>query len=213
MLMRNYCLLLLTFFSLLSFAQAPKGFTKVKDLTTFKAKFAEASKAINTIKSDFTQEKNLSVLSEKIKSKGVFMFKKQNMARMEYTSPFKYLLIINNDKVFIKDEQKSNSFSSKSNKMFENINKIMIDCVQGTALENKNFTSVVYENDKQYLLELTPKIKAFKDFFKKINIFIDKKDYSVNKFDMIESSGDNTVITFTNKQFNTNITDANFLAK
>jgi hypothetical protein len=30
---------------------------------------------------------------------------------------------------------------------------------------------------------------------------------------MIESSGDNTVITFTNKQFNTNITDANFLAK
>ena len=89
----------------------------------------------------------------------------------------------------------------------------MIDCVQGTALENKNFTSVVYENDKQYLLELTPKLKAFKDFFKKINIFIDKKDYSVNKFDMIEASGDNTVITFTNKQFNTNVTDANFVVK
>jgi len=132
---------------------------------------------------------------------------------MEYTSPFKYLLVINGDKVFIKDEQKSNSFSSKSNKIFENINKIMIDCVQGTALENKNFTSVVYENDKQYLLELTPKLKAFKDFFKKINIFIDKKDYSVNKFDMIEASGDNTVITFTNKQFNTNVTDANFVVK
>ena len=97
--------------------------------------------------------------------------------------------------------------------MFENINKIMIDCVQGTALENKNFTSVVYENDKQYLLELTPKIKAFKDFFKKINIFIDKKDYAVYKFDMIEASGDNTVITFINKQINANVTDANFLVK
>jgi outer membrane lipoprotein-sorting protein len=197
----------------MSFAQAPKGFTSIKDIADFKKKFAEASKAVNTIKSDFTQEKNLSVLSEKIKSKGVFMFMKQNRTRMEYTSPFKYLLVINGDKVFIKDEQKSNSFSSKSNKIFENINKIMIDCVQGTALENKNFTSVVYENDKQYLLELTPKLKAFKDFFKKINIFIDKKDYSVNKFDMIEASGDNTVITFTNKQFNTNVTDANFVVK
>ncbi len=211
--MRNYVLLFFTFFSLMSFAQAPKGFTSIKDIADFKKKFAEASKAVNTIKSDFTQEKNLSVLSEKIKSKGVFMFMKQNRTRMEYTSPFKYLLVINGDKVFIKDEQKSNSFSSKSNKIFENINKIMIDCVQGTALENKNFTSVVYENDKQYLLELTPKLKAFKDFFKKINIFIDKKDYSVNKFDMIEASGDNTVITFTNKQFNTNVTDANFVVK
>jgi len=211
--MRNYVLLFFTFFSLMSFAQAPKGFTSIKDIVDFKKKFAEASKAVNTIKSDFTQEKNLSVLSEKIKSKGVFMFMKQNRTRMEYTSPFKYLLVINGDKVFIKDEQKSNSFSSKSNKIFENINKIMIDCVQGTALENKNFTSVVYENDKQYLLELTPKLKAFKDFFKKINIFIDKKDYSVNKFDMIEASGDNTVITFTNKQFNTNVTDANFVVK
>ena len=211
--MRNYVLLFFTFFSWMSFAQAPKGYTAIKDLPSFKKKFAEASKAVNTIKSDFTQEKNLSVLSEKIKSKGVFMFMKQNRTRMEYTSPFKYLLVINGDKVFIKDEQKSNSFSSKSNKMFENINKIMIDCVQGTALENKNFTSVIYENDKQYLLELTPKLKAFKDFFKKINIFIDKKDYAVNKFDMIEASGDNTVITFTNKQFNTNVTDANFVVK
>jgi outer membrane lipoprotein-sorting protein len=211
--MRNYLLFLLTFFSLMSFAQQPKGFTVVKDVTDFKKKFAQASAAITTIKSDFTQEKNLSILSEKIKSKGVFMFKKQNMARMEYNSPFKYLLIINKDKVFIKDEQKSNTFSSKSNKMFENINKIIIDCVQGTALENKNFSSVVYENDKQYLLELTPKIKAFKDFFKRINIFIEKKDYSVNKFDMIEPSGDNTVITFLNKQFNTNVTDADFMVK
>ena len=211
--MRNYLFIFFTFFSLISFAQQPKGFSTIKDLTDFKKKFADASKNITSIKSDFTQEKNLSVLSEKIKSKGVFMFKKQNMARMEYTTPFKYLLIINGDKVFIKDEQKSNSFSSKSNKMFENINKIMIDCVQGTALENKNFTSAVYENSTQYLLELTPKIKAFKDFFKKIDIYIDKKDYAVNKFDMVEASGDNTVISFLNKQFNTNVTDANFIAK
>jgi len=211
--MRKYLLIILNIFSVIAFAQPSKSFNEVKDITSFKIKFAEASKAVNSIKCDFTQEKNLSVLSEKIKSKGVFMFKKQNMARMEYTSPFKYLLIINGDKVFIKDEQKSNSFSSKSNKMFENINKIMIDCVQGTALDNKNFSSAVYESNTQYLLELTPKIKAFKDFFKKINIYIDKKDYSVNKLDMIETSGDNTVLNFLNKQFNTSVTDANFIAK
>lgn len=194
------------------FAQI-KGYTAVKDLPAFKKAFADASKKVNSIKCDFIQEKNLSVLSEKITSKGSFMFKKQNMARMEYTTPFKYLLIINGDKVFIKDEQKSNTFSSKSNKLFENINKIMIDCVQGTALDNSNFTSTVSENEKQYLLELTPTMKKMKDFIKKINIFIDKKDFSVNKFDMIDASGDNTTLTFINKQFNVGVTEANFVSK
>jgi outer membrane lipoprotein-sorting protein len=63
------------------------------------------------------------------------------------------------------------------------------------------------------LLELSPKLKEFKDYFKKINVYIDKKDYSVNKLDMIDSSGDNTVITFSNKQFNNGVSDANFIAK
>ena len=89
----------------------------------------------------------------------------------------------------------------------------MINIVQGTALDNKNFKSVVSENEKQYLLELTPTVKKMKDYIKKINIFIDKKDFSVNKFDMIDASGDNTTLTFLNKQFNTGVTDANFAAK
>lgn len=210
--MRKILLVLFVGFSFLAICQPPAGYSVVKDLEGFKKRFAIASKLIKSIKCNFTQEKNLSILSETIKSKGVFMFMKQNKTRMEYISPFKYLIIINGEKVFIKDEQKTSTYSSKNNKMFENINKIMLDCVQGTALENKNFTSIVYENDKQYLLELSPKLKEFKDYFKKINVYIDKKDYSVNKLDMIDSSGDNTVITFSNKQFNNGVSDANFIA-
>ena len=103
--------------------------------------------------------------------------------------------------------------ASKNNKLFEIINIIMIDCVQGTALDNKNFIAVISENEKQYLLELVPTIKKMKDYIKKINIFIDKKDFSVNKFDMIDASGDNTTLTFLNKQFNVGVTDANFVGK
>jgi outer membrane lipoprotein-sorting protein len=191
----------------------PKSYVPITDLLSFKKKFAEASKTITSIKCDFTQEKNLSVLSEKISSKGTFMFRRSNMARMEYTQPFKYLLIINGDKVSIKDDHKTSTFSSKNNKLFENINKIMIDCVQGTALNNTNFSSSVYENDKQYLLELTPLNKKFREYFNKIDVYINKKDYSLNKLDMIDTSGDNTVLTFLNKQFNTNLSDALFTVK
>src|SRR5450755_3922296 len=99
-------------------AQYP-GYTSVSDLPKFKEQFALASQKIQSIKSDFTQEKNLSMLSEKIISKGKFWFKKNNMVRMEYNNPFQYLVIINKNNVFIKDDQKENKISTGSNKLFQ----------------------------------------------------------------------------------------------
>src|SRR4051812_23944370 len=124
------CLLVL---SLASVAQVPKGFHPIADEAAFRKKFAVEAASIHSIRSDFAQEKNLNVLAEKIGSKGVFVFKNPGMVRMEYTSPFKYLLVINKDKVSIRDGQKTNPFSAKSNKLFEHVNRIIIDCVQGTA--------------------------------------------------------------------------------
>lgn len=190
-----------------------KGFKPVADEAGFRKKFSQAANATQSIKSDFIQEKNLNVLSEKITSKGKFLFKKENMVKMEYVTPFKYLLVINKDKVTIKDDKKSSSFSSKSNKLFENINKLVIDCVQGTALNSKDFTSTVQESDREFLLVLVPNKKEMKSYFNKINIYIDKKDYSVSKMDMLEPSGDNTLITFINKQYNLAIADAEFIVK
>lgn len=212
MLKNIYVIVAIVGFSGLMNAQ-PKEFKAVSDESAFRKKFADAANSIQTIKSDFIQEKNLNVLSEKIISKGEFSFKKQNMVRMEYNIPFKYLMVINKDKVMIKDEQKTNTFSSKSNKLFEQINKIIIDCVQGTAMDNKDFNVNVFESDNQYFLMLSPNKKDLKEFFSTINIYIEKKDYSVHKMDMNEPSGDNTVITFVNKQFNVNIPDAVFAVK
>ena len=48
----------------------PPGYTPVKDLARFKEQFTAIAKKTETIKSDFMQEKNLSMLSEKIISKG-----------------------------------------------------------------------------------------------------------------------------------------------
>ncbi len=95
------------------------GYSIVKDTVGFKQQFTAASKKINTIKSDFNQEKNLSMLSEKIISKGKFWFKKDNLVRMEYTEPFQYLMILNNNNIYIKDGQKENKISAGSNKLFQ----------------------------------------------------------------------------------------------
>ncbi len=193
-------------------AQYP-GFTSVADLPGFKMDFAAASKRTSSIKSDFVQEKNLSMLSEKITSKGKFWFKKESQVRMEYSQPFQYLMILNKDRVYVKDGQKENKISTKSNKLFQQINKIMIDCMQGTALNNPDFKTRVFENKSTFLVELIPVTKGMKELFKTINVVVDKKDFSVGSIDMLELSGDNTLIRFLNKELNASLPDALFTIK
>lgn len=186
------------------------GYAPIADLAKFKTQFSAATQSTTSIKSNFVQEKNLAMLSEKITSKGKFWFLKESKVRMEYTQPYQYLMILNKDKVYVKDGQKENKLSTKSNKLFQQINQIMIDCMQGTALNNPNFKTRVFEGKAGYLVELTPVTKGMKELFKTVNVVVDKKDFSVSEITMQELSGDNTIIHFVNKELNTTIADALF---
>ncbi|HEX8515859.1 MAG TPA: outer membrane lipoprotein carrier protein LolA [Bacteroidia bacterium] len=196
-----------------AFAQVPKGFSAMKDTTAFRQKMEAQSKLTNTIESDFTQEKYLSVMSENIISKGHFYFKKANMLRWEYTSPYTYLIAINKDKMFIKDNGKVNKYDINSNKMFKSINEMMVATVQGNLLNNKDYKPRFYESEKFYLVELTPVQKATRDFLKNIYLYINKTDYSVEKVKMTEPSDDYTSIDFTNRKTNLPIADEKFTVK
>lgn len=190
-----------------------KGYQEMNNTDGFKSAFAAASAKMTSFRADFTQEKNLSLLSEKIVSKGKFFFKKEKMVRMEYQQPFEYLMVINGNSVRVKDGQKSNTVSVRSNKLFQKINQITVDCVRGTALSNGDFQSKVFEGPNVYLLQLIPVTKELKDLFTGINIYLDKKDYSVSKINMLEKGGDNTLISFSQKEMNIPIADAVFAVK
>lgn len=190
-------------------AQYP-GYALLADASSFQAHFTAASQKTNTIKSDFVQEKTLSLLAEKIVSKGKFWFKKENAVRMEYTQPFQYLMIINGSDVYIKDSQKENKISTRSNKLFQQINKIMIDCVNGKALQSNDFKVRIFEGKTTFMAELSPVNKNLSTLFSNINMIIEKKDYAVSGIEMHEPSGDSTTIHFINRQFNTPLADALF---
>lgn len=194
---------------MLTFAQY-EGYKSVADITSFKKEFQRESAEVLSIQSSFTQEKVLTALTEKITSSGKFWFKRSNKVRIEYVKPFTYLMVMNGDKMMVRDNQKENRVNVKSNKLFQQVNRIMIDCVQGTILDSKDFTTRVFENDGTYLLEMTPVSKLLREFFQTIVLKVDKKDYSVNLIEMNEPSGDTTSILFTDKKLNTQISDAVF---
>ncbi len=204
--------LVFALFIIISFqakAQYP-GYEPVSNLPAFREKFSTESSKISSIASTFTQEKILTALTEKIISRGNFKFKRNNKIRIEYTSPYRYLMIMNGDKILVKDDQKENRINVRSNKLFRQINRIMIDCFQGTILASEDFTVKVYENRSKYLLEMTPVSKTLKEFFTTIVLLVEKEDYSVRSIDMNEPSGDKTIMTFTEKKINTSLSDAVF---
>jgi outer membrane lipoprotein-sorting protein len=186
------------------------GYKPVTDLTGFKKKFAIESAKVVSITSDFTQEKTLTALTEKITSSGKFWFKRNNMVRIEYLKPYAYLMIMDGDKMLVRDNEKENKINVKSNKLFQQVNRIMIDCVQGTILDSKDFTTKVFEDDKVFLLEMTPVSKALREFFQTIVLRVDKHDYSVKSIEMNEPGGDKTIISFKNKRLNEQVADAVF---
>lgn len=205
-----YKLLFFILFPIIGFAQS---FKTVKDTTALKQKIESMSKTTTSIESDFTQEKDLSMLSEKIISKGHFVFKKENLLRWEYTSPSKYLIVINKDKITIKDEKKTTKYDMNSNKVFKEINDIMLSCVQGTIFKSNKFKTSYFESDKFYKLELIPQAKNMKETFKKINLYFDKNVTSVAKMEMIENNDDVTTLDFFNKKLNAPIAETIFIVK
>lgn len=186
------------------------GYTLLSNTEGFRQQFAAAAEKTESIKSDFIQEKNLSVLSQKIVSRGKFWFKRGNKVRMEYTTPFTYLMILADNHIYIRDGQHENDLSSKSNKLLGQINRLIVDCVKGTVLSNPDFHVRIFDGAQTYLLELSPVSPGLKDLFQNVRVVLDKKDFSASAIDMQEPSGDYTNITFVHRELNTPIPDALF---
>ncbi len=203
------------FFSVLALSLASQSaFKTLKDTTAFKQKVNNMSAQTLSLESDFVQVKNLSMLSEKITSKGHFCFQKQNNLRWEYTEPYKYVIVITKEKILIKDENnKVKKYDMNANKVFKEINDIMISCVNGDILNSGKFSISYFENDKAYKLELSPLNKAMKQSLKKINMYFDKNVSSVSKLEMIENGDDITTIDFTNKKINAPVVPGKFMLK
>jgi outer membrane lipoprotein-sorting protein len=191
-------------------AQAPKGFVDVSNTTSLQSSLAATAKNTQTIASDFSQMKHMKMMNDKVSSKGKFYFKKEDKIRIEYTSPFQYLLVMSGGQIMVRDENKTNKINTRNSKTMQSVNKVMMDCMRGTVFTNKDFAVKAYDNKAQYLMQMTPINSSMKSLFARIDVYIEKSDNSVSKLVMNESGGDYTEMIFTNKKINTALADALF---
>ncbi len=203
---------ILSVFVLTAFAQNT-NFRKITNPNTVIQKLNTASQNTKTIDSDFKQYKHLDILENDLKSTGHFSFQATDKVRWEYLQPYKYLIVMNGSNMWINDGSKTKKYDTRSNKMFKEINDLMIGMLQGKILESTKFDVLFFENDKQVLAKLKPKTPEMKEFLSEMQLFFDKKDYTVAKIKMLELSGDYTLINFYNRKTNIKIPDSKFIIK
>ncbi len=167
---------------------------------------------IKTIEADFTQEKDLSILNDKMVSKGKMYYDK-GMLRWEYTSPYSYLFIMNGEKVLLQSSTSTTTGDVASNRIYRMIARIMVDTITGKSLDGGGDFSVKMEtSSKGNVAVLTPLKREIKSMFKEVRLHFDESDY-VSKIELVEGTGDKTVISLSGVKYNAPVSASLFEVK
>jgi outer membrane lipoprotein-sorting protein len=180
--------------------------TPMKDIPGFRQKLETMTEEVKTIESDFVQEKKLAMLNTPLISKGHFWFRRENNIRWEYKQPYPYLIIISQDKIFIKEEKDQKLYDIQSNKMFQEMNKFISGCIRGDILKNdKEYKISYFEDERSYFVTLVPVSEKMRQMLNEVQIWFDRSDFTVSRIRMTEQGGDYTRIDFNAKKTNTDI--------
>ncbi len=176
----------------------------IASLSTFQERLKKEGARIHSIESEFTQEKYVDIFNEKIISKGHFYYKEPDKIRMEYNTPQAYLIIINGDKLNIAFEEYNNTLDLGSNQMMNELKDMISACMTGdfTAISSA-YTLDYFETSSLYVVKIIPESDGLKESIFEITVSLDKKDMSVQRLHLAESTTDYTEFVFTNRKYNT----------
>jgi len=173
----------------------------------------KAAEGMNALQCDFVQVKELSFMDDKVTSEGKMFFKKPDRIRWEYVKPYKYVMTMDGKNVRMTSGDKTNTVPMRSSKLFGEISRIMVGGVSGQGLvDSQDFSAafMVSSASGEVKIALTPLKKEVKDLFSAINLYVGKADSRIRSVELVEKSGDKTVITLKNVQLNTDINDEIF---
>jgi len=202
--------IILLFFSVVSYSQDLKPVSVAQQKNMIQ-RISQTASSLKTIQCDFEQTKNLSLLNDKMVSKGKMYYKQDRLLRWEYDTPYNYTFILNGTRVMLKSANKTNIVDVKSSRLFQEIARIMMNSVTGKCLtENSDFKVVLFAKGNEWIARLFPQKKEMKQIFKMITLHFNPNVSMVSEVEMLENSGDITQIILKNIHSNVTINEKIF---
>ncbi|MDR1124091.1 MAG: outer membrane lipoprotein carrier protein LolA [Elusimicrobiota bacterium] len=189
----------LLFFILIFTCAAVRAAEQTVDTAAY-AKFA----VVQTISSDFTIEKRLSIAQKPLISAGHFYFERPGFLRWEYNKPFAHGIILDGGKALSwRGGAKAGSKKEIKDISAEPWAKAVARQVyMFVAMDVKEISAryniAPFENG----LTLQPKDNSALQAVEKINLYFNAEGDAVKKVEMLDKSGDSTIIIFSATKLN-----------
>ncbi|MFA8451094.1 MAG: outer membrane lipoprotein carrier protein LolA, partial [Bacteroidales bacterium] len=180
-------------------------YSPVVDLKSFEEGYTAYAQKLNSLQASMTQNKYLSFMKKPITMKGKFYYEKENHLCMDFQQPQKMTFLLDGKQILIQEDGRKDQRINANNKLFQQINGIMMDIVKGKMLHQENMDVEVLENKEFYKLKAFPTAKKIKEFYKSFELFLNKQSMDVEKIKMFEVSGDYVVLEMDNTIINKKI--------
>ena len=194
-------------------AKAQSTFKPVQDPTTLKKKLQAESQNTSSIACDFVQERHLLMMTQPIVSNGKFWFKKPASIRWEYVEPYYYLIILTKRKVFVKEDNSKQEYDMSSGNAFQSLGEVMFSFILGDIdAAEKDYKIEYMESNQLYYIKMIPKVHQ-QNKPVRIDMYFEKKDYTLHEIKIFDSETEYTGIKFLNKTINGQISNEKFKFK
>ena len=205
------CLLLSC--GLLFAEEVPRQGTPQADLSGFLKSLGNKVSRFNTLKTEFTQEKEMALFREKVVLKGRIFLQKPNKIAWHVDKPLRYSVVITDTAIrqWDEDTNRVQEISLNKNPVFQNVLNQLTMWFSGDygSLLESNEVRVLGQNP--VVLECTPRDKNIaKKVIKTITLTFREDQAYLQQIRIRELSGDVTSINFTNTLLNIPLDNSSF---
>ena len=188
MMKKYFILFVLSLLPLLGSAQSLQQSDMIEQIN-------KASAGMQSLECDFVQTKFLNILDDKMVSKGKMYYQQADKLRWEYTSPYAYTFILNQNQVLLKNDSRADVIDVNQNRIFKEIARMMMNSIVGNCLsDEKSFRTTVEVSGSDWVATLIPLKRDMKQMWNKLILHIRPDMKVVYKVEMHEPSGDYTII-------------------
>jgi outer membrane lipoprotein-sorting protein len=200
---------ILSFFTCITIGLAQQPLSNA-EIIKFKKGVELKAKSTQTIKSDFVQTKQISVLNNKVISKGHLVFMSPNKVKWAYVLPETNIAVFKNNQLLVSDGKKSKTMSLDSNKWFKQLNELIVNSVKGNMFDEAKFEISYLNTGKDYLITFKPKDKRLKKFMTQFELIFPYRGFEVKSVKLVEPNKDFTLIEFKNRVNNSSVSETEF---
>lgn len=183
-----------------------QAYRRIDDIQSFREKLIGRTSSETSIIARFVQKKHMSVFNAEVISNGMFYWQNDNRICLDYQSPVAYRIIVADDKIRTVSSGKSTTVNMSGNPMMSQMRSLISSCMTGDVDElGKEFEMTCSESESDYKVSVRPLVPDMAKYISHMDIYLSKKDLSVNSLVIFENEEDYTGYYFSEKRFNETI--------